>query len=216
MRTATSWRKIALASVALVGLVLAVVVASSGSAGKDQRSSAGGDRALPPSERPSFVASGSSNVYAVDIASRSLEQLTSNDEEQMVSEPVWSPKGGIVLSEASSPEDPSKLVLLEPDGSRKSPIRTRLRNVYQPSWSPDGRRIAVASLGEGIYVLDTRTGGTQHLKQTGAGYDSPVWSPDGKAIVFQRQVSSTNWDLYRVDPTGRRLRRLTRDPLQQL
>ena len=213
----SSRRKAGLAAVALVVLVGVVAVGRSGSEDKDgERSSTSKRATLPPAEAPTFVPSGSSNIYAVDIATRALEQLTKNHDEQMASEPIWSPKGKIVFSEAASPEQPPKLFRLDPDGSGKREIATRLRSLYQPSWSPDGRNIAVAELGKGIYVVDTRTGATHRLEGTTAGYDAPAWSPDGETIAFQRNVSSTNWDLYQVDPSSGRLDRLTRDPLQQL
>ena len=74
----------------------------------------------------------------------------------------------------------------------------------------------MARFGSGIHVLDVRTGSVRRLKRTTELDDAPVWSPDGKAIVFQRRVTSTNWDLYRINPTGRGVRRLTRDALQQV
>ena len=93
---------------------------------------------------------------------------------------------------------------------------TRVRDLYQPSWAPDGRKLAVTRFGSGIDVLDVRTGSVRRLKRTSKVDDAPVWSPDGKTIVFQRRVTATNWELYRIDPTGRGVRRLTRDPLQQV
>lgn len=213
-----SWTKLALAAATLIVLAGGVAILSSGSEepnGKGPSDSKSPAPAQPP-EQPSFVLSGSTNIYTIDVATRALEQLTTNDDDQLASDPVWSAKGGIVFSEESSPEEPPRLLLVNPDGSGKRKVPTRISGLFQPSWAPDGRKVAVARFGSGIHVLDVRTGSVRRLKRTSEIDDAPVWSPDGKTIVFQRRVTGTNWELYRIEPTGRGLRRLTRDPLQQI
>jgi len=212
-----SWKSVALAGAALVILVGVVAIVSSRSDETDgKRPSDGKSPAQPHSGgHSSFVPSGSTNIYAIDVATRALEQLTKNDEEQFASKPVWSARGGIAFSEASSPEKPTEVLLINPDGSGRRRVPTRANGLYQPSWAPDGRKLAVTRFGSGIHVLDVRSGSVRRLKRTGEVDDAPVWSPDGKTIVFQRRVTGTNWELYRIDPAGRGLRRLTRDPLQQ-
>lgn len=55
---------------------------------------------------------------------------------------------------------------------------------YDPAWSPDGERIALARWGAdgGIYVMNSN--GTGVTRVTGAGHDSPTWSPQGDALAF--------------------------------
>jgi TolB protein len=213
-----SWKNVALAAAALMILAGVVAIVSSGSDETDSkgpRDSKSPALTQPP-EQPSFVRSGSTNIYAIDVATRSLDQLTRNDEAQLASDPAWSAKGGIIFSEESSPEEPPGLLLVNPDGSGRRKVSTRVSGLSQPSWAPDGRRVAVSRFGSGIHVLDVRTGSARRLKRTSEIDDAPAWSPDGRTIVFQRRVTATNWELYRIEPTGRGLRRLTRDPLQQL
>jgi TolB protein len=208
---------VALASSALIILVGVVAIVSSRSDETDGKPSDSQRPApLHSGGHSSFVPSGSTNVYAIDVATRALEQLTKNEEEQFASEPAWSPKAGIAFSEASSPEESTELLLINPDGSGRRRVPARASGLFQPSWAPDGRRLAVARFGSGIHVLDVRTGSVRRLKSTSEVDDSPAWSPDGRTIVFQRRVTGTNWELYRIDPTGRGVRRLTRDPLQQV
>jgi TolB protein len=212
-----SWKNVALASAALISLAGVVAIVSSGSEERDSMRPSDKSPALAhPPEHPSFVPSGSTNIYAIDVGTRALEQLTGNNDEQLASEPVWSARGGIIFSEASSPEVPAKLLLVNPDGSGRRNVPARASGLYQPSWAPDGRKIAATRFGSGIHVLDVRTGSVRRLKKTSEVDDAPVWSPDGKTIVFQRRVTGTNWELYRIEATGRGLRRLTRDPLQQI
>jgi len=53
----------------------------------------------------------------------------------------------------------------------------------QPSWSPDGQRIAYISKNRGgIWVVSALGGVPKQLTEAGA---RPVWSPDGSMIAFQ-------------------------------
>jgi Tol biopolymer transport system component len=53
-----------------------------------------------------------------------------------------------------------------------------------PTWSPDGRRIAFESKRGGnfdIYVMNADGSGQRRLTQSGG---DPAWSPDGRRIAF--------------------------------
>jgi Tol biopolymer transport system component len=56
-----------------------------------------------------------------------------------------------------------------------------------PSFSPDGRRLAVA-IGTGydidVFIYDLSTAGWANLSSSGAFDWMPVWSPDGRSIAF--------------------------------
>ena len=198
----------------LLGGAAAVVGSDSREAGREPPST----EARPPesSQGPSFVRSGSTNIYAVDLATRSLDQLTKNDGQQIASGPAWSEAGQIVFSQEPSGDEQARLFLVNPDGSERKQVRTRARDLFGPTWAPDGRRLAVQRLGSGIYVMDLRTRSMRKLSATDEFDDAPAWSPDGKTIAFQRQVVATNLDIYRIDANGGGLRRLTRDPQQQI
>jgi Tol biopolymer transport system component len=155
----------------------------------------------------------------MDIATRAVDRLTGNVAGQLAQDPSWSGEGKIVFSEAASGDELPKLFLINPDGSgrRGLPAKSGGRHLLQPNWAPDGRQLAVARLGSGIYVVQPRSGSTRLLEATGETDEAPVWSPDGKEIAFQRQMKiATNIELYRVDPAGGGLRRVTRDPRQQI
>ncbi len=79
-----------------------------------------------------------------------------------------------------------------------------------PSFSPDGRRIAcVAGIGpEGgritrreIWTMNLDGSDSQVIVSEGFNF-RPVWSPDGKTIAFERQTSGTRHDLFTVASTG--------------
>ena len=68
----------------------------------------------------------------------------------------------------------------------------------QPSMSPDGTRVAVA-LGpvtrRDIWILDVARGTATRFTFDPAWDDDPIWSPDGKQIVF-RSERAGRWDLF--------------------
>ena len=70
---------------------------------------------------------------------------------------------------------------------------TRLTDGYNPTWSPDGTRIAFASSRSGItsaiYVMSADGSDVRQLTNDPGGDYTPWWSPDGSKIAFQRGVS---------------------------
>jgi TolB protein len=87
------------------------------------------------------------------------------------------------------------------DGSNPRRLSTQGGKSYDPSWSPDGRRIAyvVERSGEGfeIWTMDADGGNAMQLTQSGGSNESPSWSPDSRHVVFGSSRSGT-WQLYSV------------------
>jgi Tol biopolymer transport system component len=54
---------------------------------------------------------------------------------------------------------------------------------WAPSWSPDGRAIAVAMSGS-IWTVDPETGAATELTASSTYHSSPDWSPDGTWIIY--------------------------------
>ena len=66
-----------------------------------------------------------------------------------------------------------------------------------------------------IYVMSFDGGNVKQLTQTPATEGSPTWSPDGKYILFNRNVLATSrrqFDIFIMDADGRNAQRLTYHP----
>ena len=133
--------------------------------------------------------------------------------DELIDDPQWSSRGWIAFSNRPFRGDPG-IWAIRPDGSG---LRLVVPRGQQPSWSPDGRRIAFARARPGgapYRTLDTRirivrADGTG-LRTLVRGHD-PAWSPNGKRLAFvqdsRRHGGSWNSAIYtiRLDGSDRRL-----------
>jgi Tol biopolymer transport system component len=87
---------------------------------------------------------------------------------------------------------------------------------YGPEFSPDGRRIAFASIrGEGAEIWLAAADGSNPVQLThGPGHmqGGARWSPDGRRIAFDSQGKDGHWDIWTIDADGGLPRHITEDP----
>jgi Tol biopolymer transport system component len=90
---------------------------------------------------------------------------------------------------------------------------------YAPQYSPDGQRIAFNSFRSGsreIWVCDREGRNPIPLTSMGVPYTTdPNWSPDGREMAFACLLEG-NRDIYVISVIGRKLRRLTTEPAEEL
>lgn len=97
--------------------------------------------------------------------------------------------------------------------------------IWEPSWSPDGTRLAVATTMPGnpwrmgIAIVDVTTGSStqivEHAMDDGQDH-SPRWSPDGERLVFWRGSATADGGdcaVFSVAVDGTGLTQLTDDDL---
>ncbi|MFD7782325.1 protein kinase [Streptomyces nojiriensis] len=71
------------------------------------------------------------------------------------------------------------------------------------SWSPDGSRLAVLRMKDGVqqlFVVGVADGTARQLTSGGGQVEDPAWSPDGKSIAVCLQTGPENWQIHVVDP----------------
>jgi serine/threonine-protein kinase len=141
---------------------------------------------------------------------------------------------GTLVYETGGAQDRSvSLDWLESDGRTRALLR-RPGNYGRPSFSPDGQRLAM-DIADGsrsdIWIYDLRRDGMARLTWDGNVNQLPVWTPDGRYIVFQDQeglswtradgagkpqtllrTKSTTVQMWSFAPDGKRLAYFELDP----
>jgi Tol biopolymer transport system component len=159
-----------------------------------------------------FVSENSNGVgdlFIVAADGTGLRKLTSDP--ARYENPAWSPGGEWIAFEKGKGEDWG-LYLIRPDGSDLQQVEGH--NLFHPSWSPDGKRLAVVTGDEPEYygaILELRNGKPERFTPKGFNVGSVKWSPDGAAIAFDAVIGD-NFDLYVADTDGSNLQRLTQSP----
>ena len=143
----------------------------------------------------------------MDVATGKEERLTHSRGDDLW--PVPSPDGARIAF-VSTRDGNKELYVMRSDGAGQTRLTITKADEEDPDWSPDGKRIAFTSMRDGneeIYVIDVRC---QMLDDSGACIPNPVsslssniqhpvpirltdgpvmdaipvWSPDGKKILF--------------------------------
>jgi Tol biopolymer transport system component len=116
--------------------------------------------------------------------------------------PSWRPGRDELLFSVHLTTSDKDIYVARPDGSGVRALTRNEANDDDPSWSPDGRRLAVARTGgpriDGIWVISV-DGGGEHRLTTNRSDATPAWSPDGRRIAFVRNAQL--W-LMRADGSG--------------
>ncbi|MYE89700.1 hypothetical protein F4X33_11965 [Candidatus Poribacteria bacterium] len=142
-------------------------------------------------------------IYVMDTDGGNQRNLTNNPADDR--SPSWSPDGKRIVfmsnraGHAKHGWVTSDIYVMDADGGNQQRLTNNDRFDQDPSWSPDGKRIAFTSRRNGgnqeIYVMDINGDNQRNLTKHPDNDWHPVWSPNGKRIAF---VSNRTKDWSRV------------------
>jgi dipeptidyl aminopeptidase/acylaminoacyl peptidase len=137
--------------------------------------------------------------------------------------PAWSPDGTRIaftsfrgVSPPPFPPSNYDIFVMNADGSSLTNLTNNRNWDLQPSWSPDGTRIAFATFrgdppgNYEVFVMNADGSGQTNLTNNAATDYEPAWSPDGTRIAFRTQRDG-NDEIYVMDVDGSNPTNLTKN-----
>ncbi|MCX4807689.1 protein kinase [Streptomyces sp. NBC_01214] len=135
-----------------------------------------------------------------DAATEKPVQLIAGGEGACDTLPQWSPdRRSFAFTRRTS--EGTAVWTANADGSNARRITSIASG--RVSWSPDGSRLAVLRMKDGVqqlFVVGVADGAARQLTSGGGQVEDPAWSPDGKSIAVCLQTEPGNWQIHVVDP----------------
>ena len=122
------------------------------------------------------------------------------------SHPNWSPKGDLVAIQSYS-GGTFHIWTMKPDGSGLKQITSGHGDDREPSFSPDGTKIAFASDrafkgSYDIWTVDLKSGEVKQWTSAADDEYEPAWSPDGREIAFVSGAGTMGKTIEAIDAEG--------------
>ncbi len=165
----------------------------------------------------SYMQPGQNNMdlYIKLLEDRSQIRFTDHPTPQAAG--VWSPDGKYLAY--LSAEDSTCGIYKVPDiGGDKVRIGTCYSRPRDLGWSPDGSTLAFTdaetpSEPRSIFFLDIETQSTEKITapESGDWDKDPVFTPDGKFMVFNRKLSGLRGDIFKMNLESKEITQLTFD-----
>jgi Tol biopolymer transport system component len=161
------------------------------------------------------------NADGSDPTQITFTDLNNNDN------PAWSPDGRKIVFVRHMnmvPEDPDPGVdnhdvwTMNADGSNQRNLTNNPAEDLEPSWSPDGKRLAFTSDRTGSNEVYTSSPNGSMLRQLTftPGFDGAAnWSPDSRMLVFDTERDG-NGEIYTMRADGSHPVNVTRNPATEL
>jgi Tol biopolymer transport system component len=147
-------------------------------------------------------------LYVAQLGSRSARRLTEPCPD-CSDNARWSPDGKTLAFRGEGETDwEGGIFLIRPDGTGRRrlcglPTKRDYHCDDYPTWSPDGSEIAFSLSGQGIGVERIDRSTFRRVPHTGSyGIWGLDWSPDGKTLAFDPNLSAV--DLIAIGGTGAR------------
>jgi|TARA_R100000541_G_scaffold57181_2_gene67103 TolB protein len=172
-----------------------------------------------PYQEIAFVSDrdGNSEIYMMDVNGDSLKRLTNN--ESLDFSPDWGKDGASVYF-YSKRDGNEEIYSVNTKSTEVTRITDHPAKDVLPTPSPDGKLIVFMSdrdsLSRNVYVMDKDGSNIRSLTKNKMYEESPSWSPNGKNILFTRQLRDStdnthaaNGEIHIMNADGSNVRRLT-------
>jgi TolB protein len=148
---------------------------------------------------------GNTDIYVMDLRSRGVSRLTSDP--AIDTSPSFSPDGSRMVFNSDRGGSP-QIYVMNADGSGQHRISFGAGRNTTPVWSPKGDFIAFTKqTGSTFHICVMRPDGSDERVLTTSYLDEgPTWAPNGRVIMFSREVAGRGPRLWTVDISGRNAR----------
>jgi Tol biopolymer transport system component len=172
---------------------------------------------VSPDRKRAFYALGTwteVQLMESDLDGANAKPIT--DGKSVVWTPRVSPDGKTIAFTGRDADKQLHVYLMDPDGSNVRQL-TRTNppdgQIQSPSWSPDGKRIAVQASSKErahIYLVDAKTGEMVKLAEHEQAWhdETPAWFPDGKRLAIQSDRTGS-WEIWTMKTDGSELHQVT-------
>ena len=160
------------------------------------------------------------HIYKIEPDGENLQQLTHEGWDNYNA--AWSPDSQFIAFGSFR----SGIYIMDADGENPRRLPNQPRRGQVPSWSPDGKQIAFSDMtleakrdillmpDRNIYTVNVDGSDLRQRTRHPADDLAPVWSPDGKSIVYY-SVWNEKSDIYLIEGgLGRHGGQLTRHPAE--
>jgi serine/threonine protein kinase/WD40 repeat protein len=163
-------------------------------------------RALSPRYAGDYLAflsskGGADGLWKLDNSGTAVELWKAGDG-GVVAAPATSPDGNRICFSYRK-QGRAELYAINANGTGLTTLAKSIEVQSAASWSPDGKWVAVAAnQGEGTRVFKIPLDGGPPVRLRDTLSFNPVWSPDGRFIVYSEQHASKNFDVKTMTPDG--------------
>jgi serine/threonine protein kinase len=138
-----------------------------------------------------------SSLYRMPVLGGTAERVVHNIGNKV----TFSPDGRIAFGRYNPNSGKSDVLIASADGTGEKTLYSGTKDMRSPSWSPDGKALALASFffngkdTASLVALDIDSGNQTALASSSGLMDDPVWMPDGKHILALTTAPETNFNV---------------------